>query len=155
MQQAYKFVCLLLFFISGYRTQDSPTTTSSPSDWHGDPKICLVNNPTTPSPGPSPSLPQFPNQAEFTIEHVIIRHRSTTTSPSELTLSHYIYDYENNKLTLIEDKNGAFDTQYYDYRTLTKSTYNYRENSCAADEIDRDIDMSRFRVRFPLSIFPH
>ncbi len=144
MKQQYTLVCLLLLFISGYQTQDSSTTTSPFPDWHGDPRICTVNTATTPSPGPTPSLPKFTNQAEFRLERVIIRHRTGEANSSELTLYHYYYDYDNNKLTLIENKNGTYDVQFYDYDILMRSTYAFQEQSCNTEDININNDMGMF-----------
>jgi hypothetical protein len=156
MRHEYHFVCLLLLFISGYQTQDTSTTTTPDStttlpDWYGDPAICTINTTTTPSP-PTQSMPKFTNQAEFTLERVIIRHRFAAGNTSELTLYHYIYDYDNNKLVLIENKNGTFDTQFYDYNTLKISTYYYSDDTCAASEIPTDNGISMLILRF-LRIF--
>lgn len=144
MRQQYKFVCLLLLFISEYQTQDPTTTTSPFPDWNGDPRICTVNTATTPSPTPPPALPKFTNQAEFRLERVIIRHRLDAANSSELTLYHYFYDYDNNKLTLIENRNGTYDIQFYDYDVLKRSTYYFQEQTCNAGDINTNNDMGMF-----------
>jgi hypothetical protein len=115
-----------------------------PPDWNGDPRICTINTATTPAPGPTPSLPTFTNQAEFRLERVIIRHRLDATNSSELTLYHYFYDYDNNKLTVIENRNGTFDAVFYDYGILKQSTYNIQEQSCRIQDIVTNNDMSMF-----------
>jgi len=154
MQHEYKFVWLLLLFISGYQAQDttteetsSPTTTTLP-DWYGDPTICTINTPTTPSPAPGKELPKFTNQAEFRLELVIKRHRLTSATTSELILLHYIYDYDNNKLTLVENRNNDVDVQFYEYDRLKRSTYHRGEETCTATDIPTDNDIGMFRLEF-------
>lgn len=147
MRQQYKSVFVFLLFISGYQTQDSSSSTTTPTppttlpDWYGDPAICTVSETTTISPTstatPGQSLPKFTNHAEFTVELVIKRHRIQTTDNSELSLYHYIYDYDNNKLTLFEFRNGTQDVRYYDYEMLKRTTY-VRQGGCVASEIPTD-----------------
>lgn len=152
MQQQYKFVWLLLLFISGYQTQDTteitsiPTTTTLP-DWYGDPSICTINQLTTPSPEPPKELPKFTNQADFRLEVIVKRHRLTSETTNELSLLHYIYDYDNNKLTLVEHRNNNIDVQFYEYDILKRSTYN-RGDTCAATVIRTDDSIGMFILEF-------
>jgi hypothetical protein len=144
MRQQYKVVCLLLLFVSGFQTQD-PSSTTPFDDWNGDPKICTVNpvTTTTLSPTPPSSFPKFTNQAEFSLERVIIRHRLNATAPSELTLYHYTYDYDNNTLILVEYINGTVNVEFYDYDVLKKTTYN-RGDTCVATDIPVNNDLGMF-----------
>ncbi|CAF4824682.1 unnamed protein product, partial [Rotaria magnacalcarata] len=53
MQQHSVCVFLLLLFIGKYQAQD----TAAPPDWNGDPKLCTISPPVTPSPQPAPPMP--------------------------------------------------------------------------------------------------
>jgi len=151
MREQYQFICLFLLFISGYQTQEPSSTTSPPPttlpDWYGDPAICTIDRTTTVSPPttatPEKPLPKFTNHAEFTVELVIKRHRLQAADTSELSLYHYIYDYEKNKLTLFEFKNGTRDVRFYDYEMLKRTTY-VRQGSCEASDIPTESDTGMF-----------
>lgn len=151
MQQQYKFVCLLLLFISEYQTQELTTdttlipTTTLP-DWYGDPSICTINQPTTPSPEPPQQLPKFTTQAEFTQEFVIHDHRLGIPNSNELILQHCIYDYDNNKLTLVEQKNNNINVQFFEYEILKRAIYN--RDTCDARIILQDVDTGMFILEF-------
>jgi hypothetical protein len=165
MRQQYSLVCLLLLCISEYQTQDSsttivpttitmppPTTTMAPTtvtfpDWNGDPKLCEINRPITPSPLPRPPFPKFPNKAEFAIERVEIKHILNTTLPSVLTLYEYIYDYDANILIMVKNTNGFLEAQYYYYGKLLKSTY-FGRDFCSVTEIPTEKDMGKLKLRF-------
>ncbi|UJR30727.1 hypothetical protein I4U23_018247 [Adineta vaga] len=139
MQQKYGLLCLLFLFISGYYTQD-PTTTLNPN-WQGDPKVCIVNPPPTPSPEPAPPFPQFSQTAEFTLERVESSRLVTNiTLPSQLSLYQYLYDYNANKLIMVKNKNGLIDVEYYYYNILKKSTY-YGGQFCVVTDIPQNADM--------------
>ena len=131
----YSFVYLLVIFIVGCCAQD-PTTTPS-IDWNGDPKLCTVDpNP----PSSTVPLPQFPAQAEFSLERVEIKHILDQTLPSELTLYQYLYDYNANKLILIKNRNGFIDAEYYYYESLKKSIY-HRRQFCEVEDIEKNVDL--------------
>lgn len=151
MQEQYKFICVFLLFISGYRTQETSTSTLTPPttlpDWYGDPAICTIDHTTTTAPTstetPEHSLPKFTNHAEFTVEFVIKRHRLQQETSNELSLYHYIYDYDKNKLTLFEFRNGTRDVRFYDYDMLKRTTY-VRGGGCNATDIPTDRDTGMF-----------
>ncbi|CAF3300199.1 unnamed protein product [Rotaria socialis] len=124
---------LLALLISGYYAQD--TTTISIADWNGDPLICTVN-PSAPTTSDKP-FPQFPKQAEFTLEAVTIRHVDNATLPSQLTLFQYLYDFDANKLIMIRNNNGFIDVEYSYYENLKKSVY-IRNEFCLVVEIEKD-----------------
>ena len=147
MRQESKFVYLLvvLLFITECQTQDPSTTTPTYPDWNGDSRICTVHPlttvaPTTTSIPPIP-LPNFPNQAEFRLERVVIRHRLDAESSTELTLYHYFYDYYHNNLVVLENKNGTYDAEFYDYNLLRRTNYYFRDYACSADVISTNDDL--------------
>ncbi|CAF1004788.1 unnamed protein product [Rotaria sordida] len=133
----YRVVYLFVLLIYGCNAQEG--TTINPSTWNGDPRICTVN-PSTPGTDDRP-LPTFPNQAEFALERVEVRHVLNITLPSQLTMYQYLYDYNANKLVLVKNANGFIDAEYFYYDTLKKSTY-YRGEFCVVSSIDmnKDID---------------
>ena len=83
MQLAWLFCVLFLFA----QAQDSPSVSA---EWNGDPKICTVDSSTSPT---SPSLPKFPNKAEFMLEHIEYRILSNVSSLADRSVYEYIYDY--------------------------------------------------------------
>ncbi|CAF1456183.1 unnamed protein product [Rotaria magnacalcarata] len=138
MQQHSVCVFLLLLFIGKYQAQD----TAAPPDWNGDPKLCTISPPVTPSPQPAPPMPKFPKRAEFALERVEIKNAPTLnfTFPSELTLTEYIYDYDANKLIIVKNKNGVIDAEYFYYDKLKKSTY-VGGDYCVVSDIPVNQDM--------------
>jgi hypothetical protein len=136
----------MLLFISGYEAQDPSTTVEPHSDWYGDPSICQINEPTTPSPLPPPALPKFTNQAEFTLELVIHRQREGSPESNGLSLFHYMYDYDNNTLTVIESRNGTIDVRFYEYDILKRSIYN--RDTCVASNISTYNSVGMFILIF-------
>jgi hypothetical protein len=148
MRQQYGLVCLLLLLsISGYQTQDTTAPTPPLPDWNGDPKLCVINQPPTPSPLPPPPFPKFTNQAEFALERVQIKHVLNTTLPSELTLYEYLYDYDANKLIMVKNTNGFIDAEYYYYNILKKTTY-FGGDFCVVTDIPQESDMGMFILKF-------
>jgi hypothetical protein len=135
----HKFFYLLILFISEYYAQESRTILST--DWNGDSKICTVD----PSGSPSDDTPlsQFPNQAEFVIEKFKINHKSNIIPSTELTMTHYLYNYDKNRLVLINNVNGNIDIDHYYYETLKKSIY-YRRNICSVSNIVTEIETGMF-----------
>ncbi|CAF3474627.1 unnamed protein product [Rotaria sp. Silwood1] len=130
-------VFLLLLFVAKYQAQD-PT---QPIDWNGDPRLCTVNPPATPSPLSPPPVPKFPNQAEFALERVEIKHVINITFPSEMTMIQYLYDYDANKLIMVKNKNGFVDAEYYYYGPNKISTY-IRGDLCRVTDIPTNDDMN-------------
>jgi hypothetical protein len=125
---------LFALFIFGSRAQD---TTTPPIDWNGDPLLCTVDpNP----PSSTRPLPMFGAQVEFALERVEVKHVLNNTLPSDLTLYHYIYDYNANKLILTRNHNGYTHAEYYYYEILKKSIY-YRREICRVEDIEKNIDM--------------
>jgi len=88
---------------------------------YGDSKICTVD--PSGSPSDDTPLPQFPNQAEFVIEKFKINHKSNIIPSTELTMTHYLYNYDQNRLVLINHVNGNIDVEHYYYERLKKSIY--------------------------------
>ncbi|CAF2262284.1 unnamed protein product [Rotaria magnacalcarata] len=129
----YQVFYLLALLISEYYAQD--TTTISIADWNGDPLVCTID-PSIPPTSDKP-FPQFPRQAEFTLEAVEIRHINNETLPSQLTLFQYLYDFDANKLIMIRNTNGFIDAEYYYYENLKKSVY-VRGEFCYVSEIGTD-----------------
>ncbi|CAF0870687.1 unnamed protein product [Rotaria sordida] len=129
-------VFLLLLFIAKYQAQD-PTP---PTDWNGDPNLCTINPPPTPSSLPAPPMPRFPNKAEFGLERVEIKHIINITLPSEMTMLEYLYDYDANKLIIVKNKNGFIDAEYFYYGPNKKSTY-YQGQYCVVTDIPTENDM--------------
>lgn len=140
MQRKTLVVFLLLLSIAEYQAQP---------DWNGDPKLCTVNGPSTPPPGPVPPPPKFPSKAEFGLERVEIKQVPllNLTLPSEISLYEYLYDYDANSLIMVKNKNGIIDTEYYYYKQLTKSTY-IGGQYCAVTDIPTNQDMGIFINKF-------
>lgn len=148
MRKEFQFSYLLIFvFIPACLAQDPSTTTPFYPDWNGDSRICTVHplttpSPTTTTPAPPVSLSKFPTQAEFRLERVVIRHRLDAGNSSELTLFHYFYDYDQNTLVVLENRNGSYDAEFYDYERLSRRTYYFGKYGCSADSITTDHDLS-------------
>lgn len=138
----FRCLYLLVVFISEYYAQES--TTSPSIQWNGDPNICTID-PSSSS--IDDTLPLFPNQAEFVIEKVKINRRLDVILSSELTTTHYLYNYDNNNLVLIENANNSITSIYYYYETLRKSTY-YHRNICFNSDINKEIEMGMFKNIF-------
>ncbi|CAF0925763.1 unnamed protein product [Rotaria sordida] len=136
MHRLNEVVFLLLLFISQYQAQD-PTT---PGDWNGDSNLCTVNPTTTPSSLPAPPIPRFPNQAEFALERVEVKHIQNITLPSEITTLEYLYDYNANQLIIVKNRNGIIDVEYFYYGIMKKSTY-YGGDFCVVTNIPTGNDM--------------
>ena len=131
----YGCLCLFVLFIVGSHAQD--TTTVPLPDFNGDPLLCTFNpNP----PQPTRPLPMFPTKAEFGLERVEVKHVLNTTAPSDLTLYHYIYDYDANKLILTRNHNGYTHAEYFYYDILKKSIY-YNREVCRVEDIPTNLDM--------------
>ena len=143
MRQQFGLLCLLCLFISGYYTQD-PTTTINPN-WQGDPRLCTINPPPTPSTEPAPPFPKFPTSAEFTLERIEVTSiLSNITLPSKLSRFEYLYDYNANKIILVKNQNGFIDVEYYYYNILKKSTY-YVGQYCNVTDIKVNDIMGKCR----------
>jgi hypothetical protein len=135
----YRFLYLLVLFISEYSAQNPSI------DWNGDSNICIVD-PSNSSTDDTP-IPPFPNQAEFVIETVRINRKSDVTSSTELTMNHYLYNYDNNSLVLIKNRNNTIDVEHYYYETLKKSIY-HRRNVCTVSDINTEIERGIFEQVF-------
>jgi len=139
MQQEYIIVYLCLLFISIYSIES--TTTAPVPSWPGDPAVCTISPTPTPAPStaqPLPPILPFSSQAEFGIETIRTHYELTTIVSHELILSHYVYDYDNNRLTAIDNRNGTYDSRFYDYSQLRESIYLFNGESCHAREIPQN-----------------
>ncbi|CAF3370471.1 unnamed protein product [Rotaria sp. Silwood1] len=132
----YRILYLFVLLISGYYAQE--TTTISPSSWNGDPRLCTVD-PSAPVTNDRP-LPIFPNQTEFTLQRVEVKHILNVTLQSVLTMYQYLYDYQANKLILVQNANGFVDVEYFHYDKMKKATY-YRGDICYVSNITTNIDI--------------
>ena len=101
------------------------------TEWNGDPNVCTVNLSKTVF--LSPPLPNFPNEAQFTIENVLKVSSFGVLSPPQMTRIEYVYDYTKNLAIKSIHAPESVQLNYYDYSTLKKRTYSNNKVCVVAD----------------------